>query len=313
MEYKDYYKTLGVDKKASQEEIKKAYRKLAIKYHPDKNQGDKAAEEKFKEIGEANEVLSDPEKRKLYDELGSNWKQYQQAGYNPGAGRRKQYQGNQGGQYYTFEGDPSDFFGGGSDFSDFFESFFGSRTGRAGGYSGSQGFGGSNANTPGSDLSGEIGISLQEAFAGTERILDTGTEKIKVKIKPGAYDGLKLRVKGKGEKGRGGQDGNLYLTIKVQTNSIYKRKGNDLYMEVPVDLFTALLGGKQEVQTLSGKVNVTIAEGTQNGKQLRLKGKGMPVYGKNKNGDLYVKLLVKLPEKLNARQKELVKELRDSF
>lgn len=313
MEYKDYYKTLGVDKKASQEEIKKAYRKLAIKYHPDKNQGDKAAEEKFKEIGEANEVLSDPEKRKLYDELGSNWKQYQQAGYNPGAGRRKQYQESQGGQYYTFEGDPSDFFGGSSDFSDFFKSFFGSRTGRAGGYSGSQGFGGSNANTPGSDLSGEIDISLQEAFAGTERILDTGTKKIKVKIKPGAYDGLKLRVKGKGEKGRGGQDGNLYLTIKVQTNSIYKRKGNDLYMEVPVDLFTALLGGKQEVQTLSGKVNVTIAEGTQNGKQLRLKGKGMPVYGKNKNGDLYVKLVVKLPEKLNARQKELVKELRDSF
>ncbi len=313
MEYKDYYKILGVNKKASQEEIKKAYRKLAIKYHPDKNKGDKAAEEKFKELGEAKEVLSDPEKRKLYDELGSNWKQYQQAGYNPSAGRRHQHQANQGGQYYTFEGDPSGFFGGGSGFSDFFESFFGSGSGRAGGFAGSHGFGGVNANIPGSDLSGELSISLQEAFSGTERILDTGTEKLKVKIKPGAYDGLKLRVKGKGEKGKGGQDGNLYLTIKVQTNSIYERKGNDLYMEVPIDLYIALLGGKQEIQTLSGKVNVSVKEGTQNGKQLRLKGRGMPAYGKNIHGDLYVKLLVKLPEKLNARQKELVKQLKDGF
>lgn len=313
MEYKDYYNILGVNKKASQEEIKKAYRKLAIKYHPDKNQGDKAAEEKFKELGEANEVLSNPEKRKLYDKLGSNWKQYQQAGYNPGEGNRRQYRGNQNGQHYTFEGDPSEFFGGGSGFSDFFESFFGRSSGRTGGFTGSHSFGGFNANMPGSDLAGEITISLQEAFSGTERILDTKTEKLKVKIKPGAYDGLKLRVKGKGEKGKGGQDGNLYLSIKVNPNNIYKRTGNDLYMEVPIDLSIALLGGKQEVQTLSGKVNVTVNEGTQNGKQIRLKGKGMPVYGKNIHGDLYVKLLVKLPEKLNAKQKELVKQLRDSF
>jgi curved DNA-binding protein len=267
----------------------------------------------FKEIGEANEVLSDPKKRKLYDELGSNWKQYQQAGYSPGANRRQQYQSNQGGQYYTFEGDPSEFFGGGSGFSDFFESFFGSSSGKSGKFTGSRGFDGFNANIPGSDLSGEITISLQEAFSGTERILDTGTEKLKVKIKPGAYDGLKLRVKGKGEKGRGGKDGNLYLTVKVQPNSVYERKGDDLFMEVPVDLYKALLGGKQEIQTLSGKVNIAIAEGTQNGKQLRLKGKGMPVYGKKGNGDLYAKLIVKLPERLNAKQKELVKQIRDSL
>lgn len=313
MEYKDYYRILGVNKKASQEEIKKAYRKLAIKYHPDKNKGDKAAEEKFKELGEAKEVLSDPEKRKLYDELGSNWKQYQHAGYNPGAGRGRQHQDNRGGRHYTFEGDPMGFFGGGSGFSDFFESFFGSASGRAGGFGGSRGFGGFDADIPGSDLAGEITISLQDAFSGTERILDTGTEKIKVKIKPGAYNGLKLRVKGKGEKGRSGKAGNLYITIKVQPNPMYERKGDDLYMQVPIDLFTALLGGKQEIYTLSGKINIRIPEVMQNGKQVRLKGKGMPVYGKSSYGDLYVKLQVKLPEKLSSEQKKLIEKLKNSF
>lgn len=311
MEYKDYYKILGVNKKASQEEIKKAYRKLAIKYHPDKNKGDKAAEEKFKELGEAKEVLSDPEKRKLYDELGSNWKQYQHAGYNPRAGRRYQYQENQGGRHYTFGGDPSDFFGGGSGFSDFFESFFGG--GRRSDFSGTGGFGGFDANMPGSDLASEITLSQQEAYSGTERIVNLGAEKIKVKIKPGAYDGLRLRVKGKGEKGRSGNAGNLYITIKVQPNPMYERKGDDLYMQVPIDIFTALLGGKQEIYTLSGKINMKIPEGTQNGKQLRLKGRGMPTYGKSSHGDLYVKLQVKLPEKLNTQQKKLLEKLKDSF
>lgn len=313
MEYKDYYKILGVSKSATKEEIRKAYRKLALKYHPDKNPGDKAAEEKFKEISEANEVLGDPEKRKLYDQLGSNWKQYQQAGYDPNtASRGYSQQRPGGGQYsYHFEGDPSDIFGS-SGFSDFFESFFGGGTQ---GFGGSGGFNGFNTNNgrPGSDLSGEIPITLQEAYTGTERIVDLGDQKIKVKIKPGAYDGLKLRVKGKGEKGRGGQAGNLYLTIKVQPGTVYERKGDDLYMEAPVDLFTALLGGKQEIYTLSGKVNINIPEGTQNGKQLRLKGKGMPLYGKHGHGDLYVKLQVKLPERLNDKQKALLKELKDSF
>lgn len=312
MEYKDYYKTLGVDKKATQEEIKKAYRKLAVKYHPDKNQGDKVSEEKFKAISEANEVLSNAEKRKMYDELGSNWKQYQQAGYKPGGNTSYQRQSGPSGQYRTFEGDPSEFFGGNSGFSDFFESFFGGGQ-KSTGFSGATNFDRFNANIPGSDLSGEISISLLEAYTGTERILDTGTEKIKVKIKPGAYDGLKLRVKGKGEKGRGGQHGNLYLNIKIRPDNIYQRKGNDLYMEVPIDLFKALLGGKQQIRTLSGNVNITIPEGTQNGKQLRLKGKGMPVYGKNLHGDLYATLAVKLPEKLNAEQKELAKKLKNSF
>jgi curved DNA-binding protein len=301
MEYKNYYAVLGVDKKASQDDIKKAYRKLAVKYHPDKNAGDKAAEAKFKEVAEAYEVLGDPEKRKQYDQLGSNWKQYQDAGYERSGSQPR------GGRYtYETSGDGADFFGS-SGFSDFFESFFGSGRGR-----------GSMADMdfemPETNLTGEIYISLSEAFHGTERIVDIGGEKIKVKIKPGAYEGQTLRVKGKGQKGSSGRAGDLYLTIRQGADPIYERKGNDLHMNASLDLFTALLGGKLEIHSLSGTVSIAIREGTQNGKTVRLKGKGLPVYGKSdEHGDLYVRLTVRLPEKLTEEQKDLIKKLKHAF
>ena len=302
MDYKDYYQILGVDKQSDQDAIKKAYRKLAVKYHPDKNQGDKAAEAKFKEVSEAYEVLSDPEKRKLYDELGANWKQYQQAGYDPrtqGGGRT---------YWYEFQGDPEAFFGGAnSDFSDFFQAFFG----------GAWGQGGSRrytAEQSGADLLGTLAISLKEAYLGTERILQLNQEKIRLKIKPGAYDGLQLKAKGKGQSGSSGKAGNLLINIEVQSDPQYTRKGDDLYQKIFVDLFTALLGGKKKVQSLSGTLNIHVPAGTQHGEKLRLKGKGMPKYGKpGQKGDLYLDLQLRIPTQLTDEQKDLAKKLKASF
>ncbi|MFA0960504.1 DnaJ C-terminal domain-containing protein [Roseivirga sp. BDSF3-8] len=320
MDYKDYYKILGVKKDASPEEIKKAYRKLAVKYHPDKNQGDPQAEDRFKDVTEAHEVLSNPENRKMYDRLGANWKQYKNAGYDPSQGGNGnpfgQFGGGGGG--YTYQGDPSDFFGGGGGgFSDFFERFFGGTAGGAGfggGAGGRAGFrgGGFSQDMPGADLQGDLHISLSEAYNGTERMVNTSEKKLNVKIRPGAYDGLKLRIKAKGQAGPTGKRGDLYLTVNVHGDPRFERKGDDLHARVPMDMFTAMLGGKQEVETMTGRVSLTIPEGTQSGKKVRLKGKGMPVYNGSGHGDLYITFELAVPNKLTREQKELVEKLRDS-
>ena len=307
MDYKDYYQVLGVDKKASQDEIKKAFRKLAVKYHPDKNPGDKEAENNFKLINEANEVLSDPEKRKKYDTLGENWnKKYAegQPGGNPFSG------GGQGA--YHFEGDLNDFFsnygnegGGGSGFSDFFEAFFGNR--KQGKSKGSR----RTAQFKGQDFETEMHITLREAFEGTSRLIQLENEKLRITTKPGSYDGQVLKVKGKGGKGSAAEHhGDLYVRIRVSPDPMFQRRGDDLYKHESIDFYTAVLGGDSVIETMSGKIKIKIVPGTQNGKQVRIKGKGMPVYGTSHFGDLHIVLDIKIPEQLNNEQKELFEKLK---
>ena len=307
MEYKDYYKILGVDKSATPKDIKKAYRKLAAKYHPDKTKGDKVAEEKFKEVNEANEVLSDPEKREKYDTLGANWQAYEQAG-----GDWRQYAQQQpGGQNtYYYEGDPSEFFGDdGSGFSSFFEQFFGGRG--AGGFGGGRQQRGSRG-FAGGDIEAELPITLLEAYQGSKRTFELNGQKLRITIKPGAYDGLKLKIKGKGQPGaNGGARGDLYISIQIQPDPRFERKGNDLWLTKTIDLYTAILGGKIEIPTLTGSVKMTVPKGTDNGKTLRLKGKGMPIYGTKSHGDLMVKIQVNLPKNLSKEEEELFKRLKD--
>ncbi len=308
MEYKDYYKILGVDKKASADEIKKAYRKLTMQYHPDKNAGNKQAEEKFKQISEANGVLSDPEKRKKYDELGENWQQFEQGTYQPGG----PFGGaGGGGQQYQYEGDINDIFGGGgSGYSDFFEQFFG------GGGRKKSGQGGRARAYKGSDYETEMDITLEEAYNGTSRIIQLENEKLRITTKPGAYDGQRLRIKGKGGKGSStAHHGDLFVRVKVLPHAQFTRRGDDLNSQQSIDLFTAVLGGEEVVNTLTGKVKVKIEAGTQGGKIIRIKGKGMPVAdGKtNAYGDLYVQLQVHVPENITAEQKQLFEQLKATF
>lgn len=296
MEYKDYYKILSIDKRASQDEIKKAFRSLAVKFHPDKNPDNKIAEEKFKLINEANEVLSNPEKRKKYDELGENWQQQEQAN-----NQRRQNGNNQG--YY--QGNSNTGFGGGGqeDFSDFFEQFFSGRT---------QNKRNTNSDFKGGDYETEMEITLEEAYQGANRIIQVDNEKLRVTTKPGAYTDQLLRIKSKGAKGSSeAYRGDLFVRIKIKPQEHFIRKGDDLYSTNAIDLYTAVLGGEIIANTLSGKLKIKIEQGTQSGKTIRLKSKGMPVYDKiNVFGDLYIQLEVKIPDKLTEEQQELFEKLK---
>lgn len=299
MEYKDYYKTLGIDKKATAAEIKKAYRKLAVQYHPDKNPGNKDAEDKFKLINEAYEVIGDTEKRKKYDELGENWNRFGQQG---GGDWSSTYGGGQG-RSYQYEGDFKDIFGGGNGFSDFFETFFGG---------GGRKKAGQQTHFRGHDYEAEMEITLEEAYQGTNRIIQVGDEKLRISVKPGAYDGQLLRIKGKGAAGSSSQHrGDLYVRIRVKPHDKFHRKGDDLHTIQAVDIYTAVLGGDLVVKAITGMVKMKIPAATQNGKTFRIKGKGLPVYDKaGQFGDLYVQVQVALPQSLTKEEKQLFEQLK---
>jgi len=301
MDYKDYYKVLGVAKSATQDEIKKAYRKLAIKYHPDKNKGNKQAEEKFKEIAEANDVLSDPDKRKKYDELGNNWSQYQNYSQPGGDSYSQRYYYNTGDK--GFSDDFGDLFGGGGGFSDFFNMFFGGRSRDESRF----------AQQPqkGTNLQAKLHLTLEEAYFGTSKIIDLGDEKIRLNIKPGIQDEQKLKIKGKGKKGsHSAVPGDLYVIISINPHPVFTRKGNDLYCKQAISISTAVLGGKIEVPTLSGHANMVISPETDNGKTFRLKNMGMPDYDFPSNKvDLYVNVHIAVPKNISAEEKELYKKL----
>ncbi len=303
MDYKDYYKILGVEKSASTADIKKAFRKLAVKYHPDKAPGDKKSEEKFKEINEANEVLSDQEKRKKYDELGENWKNYQQPG---GAGgpfnQRRRSHGSQpfSGGFNQGESDDD------GAFSDFFESIFGERTSAGAGARPRQ-----SRSYRGEDLRAEMEISLEDAYHGGSKQISLNGQKINLKLKRGLRDGQVLRMKGKGAEGRhNGENGDLLITIMVAAHPRFKRKENDLYFQNDIDLFTAVLGGKVPVQTMDKTIQMNIPAGTDSDKSFRLKGMGMPFYeNAHLHGDAFVKIAIKTPKNLSEKEKELFTQL----
>ena len=296
MDYKDYYKVLGVDKAATTDQIKKAYRKLARQHHPDVNPDDKSAEHKFKEVNEANEVLSDPEKRKKYDQFGADWQRYQQ---QPGGGRPGQPGGGfDWGQHS--QGGPGGFDDGG-DFSDFFGSLFGSR---------SSGRGGARPGA-GPDYQAELELSLTEAYHGGPRTITVNGRNLRLTIQPGVADGQTIRLRDQGGPGRnGGTNGSLLITFRVQPDTRYTRTGDDLTQDVPVSIYRALLGGEQTVETLSGPVKIKLKPETANGTRLRLRGKGFPVYKKEGQfGDLYLRLTLALPQHLTEKEKELIQQL----
>lgn len=308
MEYKDYYKTLGVDRKSNDDVIKKAYRKLALQYHPDRNPDDKGAEEKFKEINEAYQVLSDSENRQRYDQLGASYNNYQQQGGTHGGFNWDDWatRGAQSGGGVRVEvGDLEGLFGGG--FSEFFNSIFGGAQDMG---TPSTMRGTTRGRVPRPSYQYKADISLREAFQGTTRRVEVDGRRLDVKIPPGARSGTKVRVSGALPAGPGGQGGDLYLVITVLDDPIYERKGNNLHTDAEIDLYTAILGGDVNVQTLGGSVKLTVPPGTQPGQKFRLKGRGMPHLKKPNNyGDLYVRADVEIPRKLTAEQIDLFQQL----
>ena len=309
MEYRDYYKVLGVDRNATEREITKAYRKLARQCHPDVNPGHKEAEERFKEINEAHEVLSDPEKRKKYDQLGSSWRQWQNMDREPGGFDWSQWYAQPGGsRAYVQYGDLGDLFGGAGGFSDFFEAIFGGMGQRGAGTRGARA---QPRVARGQDYEQEVEITLEEAFSGTTRMLQKDGRRLEVKIPPGVETGSKVRMRGEGGEGFGGRaKGDLYLKVRVLPHRTFERKGNDLYCEVPVDLYSAILGAEVRVPTLRGGAMLKIPPETQSGKSFRLKGQGMPrLKDPQKRGDLYARVRVKVPKNLTDRERELFRQL----
>ena len=300
---KDYYETLGVGKSATEKEVKQAFRKLAKKYHPDANPNDPSSEQKFKEINEAYEVLSDTDKRAKYDRFGAGFEQMGGNGAPPGYG----------GQYGTNVDV--------GDMSDIFEQIFGgrnrsagSRTGSRGGF-GFGGFGQQEVATHGRDIEQPVSITLQEAYSGTTRLITKGDRTVRVNIPPGATNGTKVRLAGEGEPGQGGgAPGDLYLIVQVEPDMQFERHGDDLTTEVRVDMFTALLGGEVDVPTLGRPIRLKIPAGTQSGRKFRLGGKGMPLMReKDKNGDLNARILITEREKQDENQRELVETQRQTL
>jgi curved DNA-binding protein len=300
MDFIDYYQVLGITKSATEDDIKKAYRKLARKYHPDVNPNNAEANKKFQQINEANEVLSDAEKRKKYDQYGKDWQhadQFERARQSSG----RQYAGGNGGQYYS--GDFDDFGGGG--FSSFFESMFGGQQ---------SGGGRRNTKFRGQDLQANLQLTLENAYTTHQQTITVNGKNIRITIPAGVENGQKIKLKGHGNAGvNGGPAGDLYITFVISEHPVFKRTGNDLYANVTIDLYTAVLGGDATIDTLSGKVKIKVAPETQPDTKTKLRGKGFPVYKKEGEfGDLYVNYKVQLPTHLTEKQKELFKELSGS-
>ena len=302
MAYIDYYNILGVNKGASQDDIKKAYKKLARKYHPDLNPNDPDAHRKFQEINEANEVLSDPEKRKKYDQYGENWKhadqfeaqQNQYGQYQGGFGGFSGFGGSNGGGAQWSASDD------GSGFSDFFESMFGG---------GGRGRG--NHAFRGQDYNAELHVSLADAAQTHKQVITVNGKNLRITVPAGIADGQTIKLKGQGGPGvNGGPAGDLYITFSIAEDSRFKRVGEDLYITGPLNIYSAILGGEQIIETMDGKVKLKVAAGTQNNSKVRLKGKGFPVYKKDGQfSDLIVTYSIEIPTNLTDKQKELFREI----